>query len=200
MISGPCLSRKASLPEWSPDGKKIVYVVALENGIQHLHVISASGGETTRILDECAYWSHAWSPNSEEIVAESEGKILAIPIDGGKTRTILDLREHGLNGARGLCWLPDGKHLAFVSEKGKKELIRIFIVPTRGGDVLELASDDDDWKDWIYPSPDGNWISYNAEGYVKIRPQGTIWEVSVKDLLSGAKENYTISTQTVINY
>ncbi|MEE9503460.1 MAG: DPP IV N-terminal domain-containing protein, partial [Candidatus Aminicenantaceae bacterium] len=108
-------SESEILPEWSPDGKKLVYVVALENGIQHLHVISASGGETNRILDECAYWSHAWSPGSKEIVAESEEIIVAIPIDGSKGRTILDLKQHNLNGASGLCWLPDDKNLAFIS-------------------------------------------------------------------------------------
>ena len=31
------------LPEWSPDGEKIVYVVALENGTNQLYVISVSG-------------------------------------------------------------------------------------------------------------------------------------------------------------
>ena len=51
-----------------------------------------------------------------------------------------------------------------------------------------LASDDDGWKDWIYPSPDGKWISYNAEDYVKTRPEGTIWEVDVEELLKGVKK------------
>jgi WD40 repeat protein len=178
------------LPEWSPDGKNILYVVSLDQGKSRLEVISASGGEPTRILDECEYWSHAWSPGSKEIVAKSDGKILAIPIEGGKTRTILDFKEQGLeNDAGGLCWLPDGKHLAFIGKRLNREPTRIFIIHAEGGKVTELASDDDDWKDWIYPSPDGKWISYNAEGDVKARPQGTIWEVSVKDLLSSAKEH-----------
>ena len=178
------------LPEWSPDGKNIVYVVRLDHGRNRLEVISASGGEPTIILNKCAYWSHAWSPDSKEIVAESDGNILAIPINGSKTRTILDFKEQGLdNDAGGLCWLPDGKHIAFIGKELQKSPTRIFIVPVKRGGVMKLASDDDDWKDWIYPSPDGKWISYNAEGDVKARPQGTIWEVSVKDLLSGEKEN-----------
>ena len=57
------------------------------------------------------------------------------------------------------------------------------MVPAEGGKVTELASNDDDWKDWIYPSPDGKWISYNAEGYVETLPQGSIWEVDIKELL-----------------
>lgn len=94
-----------------------------------------------------------------------------------------------MGGARGLCWLPDGKHLTFISEKkGRNEPTRLFIVPAKGGKVMELASDDDGWKDWIYPSYDGKWISYNSEGNFKTRPQGTIWEVFVKELLSKGKK------------
>jgi len=181
-------SESEILPEWSPVGEMIVYVVEVERGKMNLQVISASGGEPTKILDNCGHWSHAWSPGGKEVVAESEGMILAIPIDGGKARKILDLKEQGVEGGRGLCWLPDGKHLAFIGEKGGKEPTRIFMVPAKGGKVTELASDDDGWKDWIYPSPDGKWISYNAENYVKIRPEGTIWEVDVEELLRGAKK------------
>ena len=181
-------SENEFLPEWSPDGEMIVYVVEVEQGKMNLQVISASGGEPTKILDDCGYWSHAWSPGGKELIAESEGMILAIPIDGGKARQIIDLEEQGVDGGRGLCWLPDGKHLAFIGEKGGKEPTRIFMVPAKGGKVIELASDDDDWKDWIYPSPDGKWISYNAEGYVKTRPEGIIWEVDVEELLRGVKK------------
>jgi Tol biopolymer transport system component len=173
------------LPEWSPAGEMIVYIVQVEQIKKTLYVIPASGGEPTKILDNCDYWSHAWSPDGKEIVAESKGMILAIPIDGGKSRQILDLKAQGIvDGARGLCCLPNGKHLAFISKKmGRKKPTRIFVVPAKGGNVTELASDDDGWKDWIYPSPDGKWISYNSEGYVKIRPQGSIWEVDIKELL-----------------
>jgi Tol biopolymer transport system component len=182
-------SESEILPEWSPEGEMIVYMVEVEQGKTNLQVISASGGEPTKILDNCAYWSHAWSPDGKELFAESKGMILAIPIDGGKARKILDLKEQGLvDGARGLCWLPDWKHLAFVSKKGREEPTRIFMVPAKGGKVMELASDDDDWKDWIYPSPDGKWISYNSEGYVKTRPEGSIWEVSFEDLLKREKD------------
>ncbi|UCC39635.1 MAG: PD40 domain-containing protein [Candidatus Aminicenantes bacterium] len=183
-------SENEILPEWSPVGEMIVYVVEVEQGKMNLQVISASGGKPTKILDNCAHWSHAWSPDGKELFAESNGIILAIPIDGRKARKILDLKEQGVaDGAGGLCWLPDGKHIAFRSRKmGRSQPSRIFIVPAKGGKVIELASDDDGWKDWIYPSPDGKWISYNTEDYVKTRPEGTIWEVDVEELLKGVKK------------
>jgi Tol biopolymer transport system component len=176
------------LPEWSPVGEMIVYVVEEKQGKLNLQVISASGGEPTKILDNCGYWSHAWSPDGKELFAESKGMILAIPIDGGKARKILDLKEQGVNGASALCRLPDGKHLAFIGIKGGNEATPIFMVPPKGGKVIELASDDDGLKYWIYPSPDGKWISYNSEVYVKTRPEGSIWEVSLEDLLKKGKD------------
>ena len=156
----------------------------------NLHVISASGGESMKILDNCAFWSHVWSPDSKEIVAASKGEILALSVDGGKSRKMFDLKEQDLPdvriGAFGLCWLLDGKHLAFIA-RGKTDHARIYIVSSNGSDVIELATDDDNWKDWIYPSPDGKWISYNAEGEFKTRPESTIWEVKVIDLLKEKK-------------
>lgn len=115
--------------------------------------------------------------------------IFALPLDRGKARKILDLKEQGLvAGTVGLSWLPDGKHLVFICKKEGKGPTRMFIVPAKGGKVVELASDDDDWKYVIFPSPDGKWISYNTEGFIKTRPEGSIWEVDVEALLKSGKE------------
>jgi len=176
-------------PEWSPKGEMIAYVVEVEQGKTNLQVIPASGGEPTKIMDNCDYWSHAWSPDGKELFADSKGMIFAFPIDGGKARKILDLKEQGLvDGALGLSLLPDGKHLVFVSNKEGKGPSRIFIVSANGGRVVELASDDADWKVLTFPSPDGKWISYYAEGTDKTRPEGSLWEVAVEALLKRGKE------------
>jgi len=37
-------------------------------------------------------------------------------------------------------------------------------------------------------SPDGNWISYSSDAFVKTRPEGEIWEADVSELLSGAEK------------
>jgi len=175
---------------WSPDGEMIAYMFdSAEDPI--LHVISVSGGEATKILDTSAGRDkYAWSPDSKEIAVISNGAISAISIVGGKAREILDLREQDFvdDVALGLSWLPDGKHLAFVSLKatGDDDPTRIFMVPAEGGKVTELAADDDGWKDWLYPSPDGKWISYKSEGEVKTRPEGAIWEADFEEILKKA--------------
>jgi len=62
------------------------------------------------------------------------------------------------------------------------------MVPAEGGQVTELAADDDGWKDWLYPSPDGKWISYDSEGSVKTRPEGAIWEADLEEFLEKLSE------------
>ena len=113
--------------------------------------------------------------------------ISAITIAGGKARQILDLkhREFVEDRAWGLSWLPDGKHLAFIGQKvvGNYDSTRIFMVSAEGGKVTELAADDKDLKNWLYPSPDGKWISYDSEGEVKTRAEGTLWEADFEEIL-----------------
>lgn len=174
-------------PAWSPDGRMIAYMYHRERPI--LHVTSVSGDEAQEILTTPAGRDkYAWSPDSKEIAVISNGMISAIAIASGKAREILDLKHQGFvdDAAWGLSWLPDGKHLAFISHK-KRELTRIFIVPAKGGKVTELAADDNGWKNWLYPSPDGKWISYSCEGDVKTRSEGSIWEVDFEEIVSKIK-------------
>ncbi|MDH4218715.1 MAG: hypothetical protein OEW23_08050, partial [Candidatus Aminicenantes bacterium] len=183
-----------SFPVWSPDGKMIVYMVRYDEkggDVQSLHIIPASGGKKRKILDKADKECHDWSPEGKELAVISDGKILAIPISGGKTREIFDLEEFGIKRVIALSWLPDGKHFAFIGEKEKEYGIRnrIYLVSEKGDKVIELAADDDNWgKDWLYPSPDGKWISYDSEGDVKVRSEGTIWEVNVEELVKGKEK------------
>ena len=191
-------------PVWSPDGKMIAYMLGISiwGGKEHriLHVISVSEDEATEVLRTACGSSnrYAWSPDSKEIAVVSEGVISAIPIAGGKARQILDLKHQGfVNGnAWGLSWFPDGKYLAFISANISRgdlgyahQLERvnyegIFMVPAKGGKVTELVTDDPGEKYHLYPSPDGKWISYNSDRFVKTRPEGAIWEADFDQILT----------------
>jgi len=177
-------------PVWSPNNEMIVYTVNTGEGEQILKVIPASGGEAKKILDTSDHSMYAWSPNSKELAVISKGMISAISIAGGNTRQILDLKHQGLveDHTWGLCWSPDGKHLAFMSHKEMDEPTGIFMVAVEGGKFIELAADDHSWKDRFFWSPDGKWLSFYSDGFVKTRPEGTIWEVDVKKLLSKGKK------------
>ena len=173
-------------PVWSPDGRNIAFIRrSIEGPDESLWVMSNSGGEGRKIWDGCDAEHFTWSLDGREILVLSDGIIHAAPVSGGTSRQLLDLGKLDANGdfkgAFGLCWIPGGKRLAFLDHSST----RIFLVSLPGGEVTELATDDPDEKDWIYPSPDGKWISYVVEGFVKARPAGTIWKVKVEDLVKG---------------
>ena len=63
----------------------------------------------------------------------------------------------------------------------------MYLISEKGDKVVELAADDQNWKDWLYPSPDGKWISYDSEGSIKVRSESTLWEVNFEEFIK--KEN-----------
>jgi Tol biopolymer transport system component len=178
-----------SFPVWSPDGKMIAYSVRQDEkgrNVRSLHIIPASGGKAKKILNTSDKEGFDWLPDGKELAVISEGKISVIPISGGKTKEIFNLEEFHIERVIALSWLPDEKHFAFIGEK--EEECRMFLVSEKGSKVIELAADDKNWKDWLYPSPDGRWISYDSEGEVKVRSEGTIWEVEVEELIKEKKK------------
>jgi Tol biopolymer transport system component len=180
-----------NFPVWAPDGKNIAFIERKNTvrGGRSLYVVSSLGGERQKVWDACDKEEFTWSLDGREILVVSEGSIYAAPLSGGKPRVVLDLMKEGLKedlkSVQGLCWIPDGKKLAFMTSDGWTN--RIFLASPAGGGLTELASDDPVLKDWIYPSPDGKWISYVTEEWVKARPSETIWGVKVEDLIKGKK-------------
>jgi len=126
-----------------------------------------------------------WSRDGREILVMADGIIHAVPVSGSNPRQSKGGMKADPKTAFGPCWLPGGKKLAFMAQDA--ETTRIFLASLPGGEITELAADDANLKDWIYPSPDGKWISHVVEGFVKSRPAGTIWEVKEEDLLKGKK-------------
>ena len=182
-----------SFPVWSPDGRMIAHMVRYDEkggDAQSLHVIPASGGKATKILSMSVRVAdkegYDWSPDGKELAVISEGKLSVVPISGGKAREIFDLAQFGIERVIALSWLPDGKRFAFIGEK--EDECRMFMISEKGDKITELAADDNNWKDWLYPSPDGKWISYDSEGEVKVRSEGTYWEVKLEELVRAKKK------------
>ena len=185
--------QRESFPVWSPDGRMIAHMVRInEKGgyEQSLHITPASGGKATKIVNMSVRVEDKegfdWSPDGKELAVISEGKLSVVPISGGNAREIFDLEDFGIERVLALSWLPDGKRFAFIGEK--EDGCRMFLVSEKGDKITELAADDNNWKDWLYPSPDGKWISYDSEGEAKVRSEGTIWEVKLEELIKGEEK------------
>jgi Tol biopolymer transport system component len=177
-------SESPTYPVFSPAGGLIAYISEKEQGNLTLRVIPSSGGEPATVLDHCGYWRYAWSPDGRKLAADSKGVISVVSIPGGKPEPVFDLKREGLiDNASGLFWLPDGKRIGFISQRERDKPTRIYLIPVAGGKATELATDDDGYMNLLYPSPDGKWISYDSEGFVKTRPESSIWEVNLSDLL-----------------
>ncbi len=175
-------------PKWSPRGDRILFNAEIKEGDTRLKVISASGGDAMTLTNPSE--RHCWSPDGKSATVISGKKILSIPLDGGKPREILDLGGKGFTErCWDLKWLPDGKRLAFMAEpenaRGNSSLICIASIET--GEITELAGDDKGWKDGFFVSPDGKWISYYTDDFIKTRPTSTLWEVKVEDLVKEKK-------------
>ena len=178
-------------PLWSPRGDKIGFVSVIKDNDRKLMVISASGGEPAAPLSQLkTFQTWCWSPDGKALTVISDKKMLDIPLDGGKPREIFDLEGKGFSGRFwGISWLPDGKHVAFVGEpeKGKGAQTQICLASIKTGEITELAADDKSWKDGLFLSPDGKWVSYYTDEFIKTRPTSSIWEVNVEDLIKGKK-------------
>jgi len=172
-------------PRWSPDGKMIYYIV--KSGEENiLYVRPALGGK--EIMKVEAFDDFAWSPDGKELaVVFKNDQLSVISIVSGKTRRIADLKDMGVTEVYDLCWSADGRNLAYVGFHTEKEQSGpIFIIPVEGGKATEVATDDNGWKYWVYWSPDSKWISYNSDGSVKVRPEGTMWEADFQEIVKKA--------------
>ncbi len=173
-------------PIWSPNGKMISYTIYFEGIRAGLYVVPASGGKATRMSDAFSK-NFAWSPDSKGITVVSDGIISIAPVAGSKTQQIAKLKDLDLKSVFSLRWSPDGRHIACVGNHTEKgDAGPIFVISAQGGKATTLVPNDTTYKYGLHWSPDGKWISYNSEGPVKIRPEGTIWEADFEEIVKKA--------------
>ncbi|PYO68346.1 MAG: peptidase S9 [Gemmatimonadetes bacterium] len=115
-------------PAWSPDGKQIVFT-GYDGGLSDLFVVNADGSDLRRLTnDKYADLQPAWSPDGKTIAfATDRGpgtdfgqlrfgnmRIGLYHLDNGAVE-VLPHMEHGKN--INPVWAPDGRSIAFVSDR-----------------------------------------------------------------------------------
>jgi dipeptidyl aminopeptidase/acylaminoacyl peptidase len=173
---------EASNGQWSPDGEQIVYVERtneyISGKLRLLHFDAHAGqlsGEPIDIytapVDRGGGWSirgAAWSPDGRELatVLQNSGwdHIYLIPAKGGEPKQISDGAFEDDNPV----FSPDGKSIAFVSNRGLLESTNIWVMSAHGGEAQILTkfevpgmSTEPEW------SPDGRAIYFHHQSPVE---------------------------------
>ncbi|MGZ8571987.1 MAG: hypothetical protein ACXWW5_07160, partial [Actinomycetota bacterium] len=162
-------------PNWSPDGSRIVFAGASQEGYD-LYTMAPDGTGAERITDEPGdEIMPSWSPDGTRIafafddlgVPDFETGIVVVG-SSGEARAEVVTRQNEL--VESPHWSPDGTRIAFTvfSENGDEPVT--YVIDEDGGDLVEVREE----AVALSWTPDGKRIVLSAYGsLIAVRPDGT---------------------------
>ena len=113
-------------PDWSPDGRRLLYLASGAGEAADVFVGDADGGNRGRLTSTLAEESSPdWAPDGRRLVVERDGRIVVLRSDGVEVRTV----GRGADPA----WSPGGRRIAFVAGGD------LWTVSDRGGRPLRVT-------------------------------------------------------------
>ena len=112
------LTRHAGIdtePSWSPTGRQIAFV-SDRGGSPHIYVMDAEGSGVRQLTTSGYHTQPRWSPKGDTIVftaRQGTHDVWAIGADGSNPRRL----TAGPGDNQGSTWAPDGRHVAFQSNR-----------------------------------------------------------------------------------
>lgn len=155
-VGAPDLSRlrplthegaRAQMPAWSPDGKRIIYLLTRPNA-QRLTIVDAAGGAGAVIAaDSGGKSAAAWAPDGKRIAYASDAtgawRILVTSSGRDRVRTIAGTSP---------AWSPRGDRIVFAGNDGI-EVVRV----DGASQPAPLTHGADEQPQW---SPDGSRVAF----------------------------------------
>ena len=154
------------LPAWSPDGTRITFASwRREPGdtseAVHIYVMNADGSGQRRLFRDSPGTSTSaqWSPDGRGFllsrkVGDQGSDLFIVDVDGNPIQRLTN--DEFSDGAG--VFSPDGKRVAFYSDRGEES--EIIVINVDGSGRRTVVSGGQNW----YPrwSPDGRWLLYTA--------------------------------------
>jgi dipeptidyl aminopeptidase/acylaminoacyl peptidase len=147
-----------SNPEWSPDGKYVVFARAKAADLSQTH----GTGLTPLTRDDC-----------EMLIADGKPfrfDLYRIPFNEGRGGTPEPLAGASNNGMSNYFarYSPDGRWIVFCQAKSYMLLqpdSELYIIPAEGGEARRLRCNTRRMNSWHSWSPDGKWLVFSSKGY-----------------------------------
>lgn len=138
------VTREGFNPAWSPDGAQLVYATlprelrpGNSEGMSELWVVSATGGEATRLYEGDATLPQ-WSPRGLRIAfgqllgAVRQANVMTMSAEGGEPVAVTADSAVSWNPV----WAPDGEYLYYVSNRGGSTNVWRVAIDETSGQVL----------------------------------------------------------------
>jgi dipeptidyl aminopeptidase/acylaminoacyl peptidase len=184
---------------WTPDGESILYVrggdlefpekpapnpALITQGVeQQIWLISVHGGEPRKLAEGRA---PAVSPDGGMAAYLLKGQIWSTSLKDSNAKPEQWLHARGDAGS--LLWSPDGKALAFESDRGDHDFVGVYLPETKTVRYLDPGTDHDGHPVW---SPDSKSVAFVRVPYSRHsslfgpKRTGLPWSIRIADVATG---------------